>query len=333
MAQNKSRLPVILGAMTFGENSRIPDIKECERLIEIFKSYGHSEIDTARVYNSGTSEEYLGKIGTTSRGITIATKIWPSIRDDPKNPNALSHSAADIEKTLAASLAALQLPSVDLYYLHAPDRSTPFPDTLSAITSLHSAGKFKHFGVSNFKSWEVARICELSIANNWTLPTVYQGVYNVIHREIEPELISCLRHYKISFYAYNPLAGGFFTASGPKSIEGEVPEGTRFDASGRQGQLYRARYWKKGYFDARAYIEPVAEKHGLTLVEVALRWMNHHSQLSPEFGDRVIIGASSEKHLRENLEDLEKGPLPEEVVEACDVAWSLVKAEAETYWR
>jgi aryl-alcohol dehydrogenase-like predicted oxidoreductase len=79
-------------------------------------------------------------------------------------------------------------------------------------------------------------------------------------------------------------------------------------------------------------IRPVADKHGLTLAEVALRWISHHSLMKREFGDSVIIGASSLKHIEEvrrsllyvlsvnlcvltvlsavqNLVDLEKGPL------------------------
>lgn len=53
--------------------------------------------------------------------------------------------------------------------------------------------------------------------------------------------------------------------------------------------------------------------------------MSHHSLLGPEFGDNILIGASSKAHLEENLLDLEKGPLPEEVVKVLDEAWALVK--------
>ncbi|KAF3913319.1 hypothetical protein ABW20_dc0102790 [Dactylellina cionopaga] len=331
MAQSKSILPVILGTMTFGENSRITDPQECKRLIEIFQSYGHNELDTARIYNDGTTEEYLGKIGTS--GLIVATKLYPTAKAGENDANAISHTPESIQKHVPRSLSALALSSVDLWYLHAPDHTTDINITLPAVANLHNQGVFKSLGVSNYKSWEVARICEISKHNNFPLPKVYQGVYNVIHREVEPELFPCLRHYGLGFYAYNPLAGGFFTATGPKSVSGDVESGTRFDDSKVQGQMYRRRYWKESYFKARDLIEAVAEKHGLTLVEVALRWINHHGLMEKEKGDKVIIGASSEKHLRENCEDLEKGPLPEEVVEVCNAAWKLVKPDCETYWR
>lgn len=64
-------------------------------------------------------------------------------------------------------------------------------------------------------------------------------------------------------------------------------------------QAYRARYWKEPYFKALAAIEEVSKKHGLTLAEVALRWISHHSLLRAEHGDAVLIGASSVKHIKE----------------------------------
>lgn len=59
------------------------------------------------------------------------------------------------------------------------------------------------------------------------------------------------------------------------------------------------RYWKEAYFKALASIEAVSEKNGLTLAEVALRWMTHHSYLKREYGDTVIIGASSVAHIKQ----------------------------------
>lgn len=99
------------------------------------------------------------------------------------------------------------------------------------------------------------------------------------------------------------------------------------------GSLYRKRYFKDATFDALRIIEPVAEKHGLTLLEVALRWVVHHSKLNVKGGgDGIIIGVSSEAQLEGNLRDLEKGPLPEEVVQALDEAWKVAKAETPVYW-
>jgi len=111
-----------------------------------------------------------------------------------------------------------------------------------------------------------------------------------------------------------------------------VEIGSRFDPNRTQGSMYRKRYWNDTYFAALDLIRPVAEKHGLTLTEVALRWINHHSLLSPEHKDGIIIGASSVKHIEENLIDLEKGPLPQELVDKINEAWELVKPITSQYF-
>ena len=59
------------------------------------------------------------------------------------------------------------------------------------------------------------------------------------------------------------------------------------------------RYWQDHYFEAISSIEQVATKYNLTMTEIALRWISHHSFMKREFGDSVLIGASSMKHIQE----------------------------------
>ena len=96
--------------------------------------------------------------------------------------------------------------------------------------------------------------------------------------------------------------------------------------------MYRARYYHDDFFEAMDLIKPVADKHGLTLAEVALRWMTHHSKLGREFPDAILIGASSTRHIEQNLVDLEKGALPEEVVSALDQGWERTRRVTSKYW-
>jgi len=184
-----------------------------------------------------------------------------------------------------------------------------------------------------FTRWEVAEIVTLCRANGWIQPTVYQGIYNAIHRAVEPELFPCLRKFGISFYEYNPLGGGFFTGRYQgKDSEPEI--GSRFDTSKgtNQSKNYRLRYWNDQYFKALDVISAAAREHSLTIVEIALRWVNHHSFLKSEHGDAIIIGASRLTHIEENLTDFEKGPLPEPVLRAVDDAWDIVKGDVKKYW-
>ena len=115
-------------------------------------------------------------------------------------------------------------------------------------------------------------------------------------------------------------------------MQSQNEPGSRFDPNTAQGKMYRQRYWNDQYFSALEIVEKAAKSANLTLGECALRWMSHHSMMKKEHGDAVIIGASSVGHLEENLNDLEKGPLPDSVVEAMDKAWKTVAADNVKYW-
>jgi aflatoxin B1 aldehyde reductase len=261
----------------------------------------------------------------------VDTKLYPNAGGFAAFEDGYTHKPEDIRRGLTNSLKALQTEKVDIFYLHAPDRNTPFEDTLREVNKLYQEGHFSRLGLSNYMAWEVAQICEICIKNEWVMPTVYQGVYHVLQRSIEGELIPCLRKYGISLYAFQPLAGGLLTGR-YKRDQTEFEEGSRFDPKLLSGTVARGRYWNDAYFDALETIHSTATKHALTDAEIALRWLKYHSKLSQDLGDAIIVGASRVSHLDSNLEDLEKGPLPEEVVEAVVEAWSLVKGTVPNYW-
>ncbi|KZT56053.1 Aldo/keto reductase [Calocera cornea HHB12733] len=336
MPEQTSALNIVMGAMTFGEagkeQARVHDLKDVEAILDVFQAHGHTEVDTARVYCGGTSEEYLGKIGWQKRGLVMMTKLYPTGASNRIGAtNMIDHTAEGVRNGLEASLKALQADKIDTFYLHGPDRRVPYEETLKAVNDLHKEGKFDRFGISNYMSWEVAEIVLICRANGWIQPTLYQGVYNSIHRAVEPELFPCLRKFGISFYEFNPLGGGFFTGNYSSKTQAVEP-GSRFDPNKNQGASYRKRYWNDSYFKALELVKAVADKHGLTIAEVALRWVSHHSLMKREFGDSILIGASSLKHIEQNLVDLEKGPLPEDVCKVLDDAWELVKPVAAPYF-
>ena len=157
-------------------------------------------------------------------------------------------------------------------------------------------------------------------------------MYNAFQRSVEAELVPCLRHYKIGLYAFQPLAAGFLTSRYQRNQNTEDYEvGSRFDPRESRNLFYHRRYLNSRYFDAIELLRPLAEKHGLTEAECGLRWMTHHSVMKRELKDGVIIGASSSSQLEQNLLDLEKGPLPDEIVEALDAGWKGI-AGTYAYW-
>ena len=199
------------------------------------------------------------------------------------------------------------------------------------MNELYKAGYFRRFGISNYPAWEVAQICELCERNGWKKPDVYQGMYHALQRTVEPELFPCLRRYDIAFYAFNPVAGGMLTDRYQRdTVEHEA--GSRYDPKQVQGTFFRRRYWNDAYFDALDLIRPVALKLGMSTAEAAVRWVSHHSLMERDLGDAIIVGASGAVQLEENLANLEKGPLPEEMVKAFEQGWEVVKGAAGPYF-
>lgn len=95
------------------------DLKECAAMLDVLQKHGHNEIDSARVYGGGSSEEYLGQLRWQERGIIMDTKLSP-LRFGQKS---YSHKKDDLKPGLLESLQALQTDKVDMWYLHAPDVS------------------------------------------------------------------------------------------------------------------------------------------------------------------------------------------------------------------
>jgi aflatoxin B1 aldehyde reductase len=202
--------------------------------------------------------------------------------------------------------------------------------TLEAADKLYRAGKFKRLGLSNYTSYEVAEIVMTCTQNGWVRPTIYQAVYNCVFRTIEAELVPACRRYGLSIDAYSPTGGGFLT--GKITSSKDNPQEGRFGPSQVQGWL-RGMYFRDGLIEGAGLIREAAERHGINPVEVALRWVMHHSQLKVVDGDDgIVIGGSSLQQLEENLNSLEKGPLPDELVAVVEQAGRVAKGDMEVYW-
>lgn len=72
------------------------------------------------------------------------------------------------------SLTALRTEDVDIFYLHAADRSVPFVDTLRTVNELYGEGRFRTLGLSNYTAYEVSEIVTICKERGWVRPKVYQ---------------------------------------------------------------------------------------------------------------------------------------------------------------
>lgn len=78
-------------------------------------------------------------------------------------------------------------------------------------------------------------------------------------------------------------------------------------------------------------VQSIAAVHGLDSHEVALRWVQHHSVLKPEFGDAMVVASSSVAQLEKTMQSLALGPLPKEVVDTVEGIWESVMDTAPDY--
>ena len=97
--------------------ARVTSLDEYNKILDTFQAAGYNEIDTARNYIGGKQEAFTAAAHWKDRGLTIATKCYPN------SPGM--HKAEPITKSLNKSLGELQTDCVDIFYLHAPDRSVP----------------------------------------------------------------------------------------------------------------------------------------------------------------------------------------------------------------
>lgn len=314
MGKNK----LVLGTMTFGEQIFENDVID---IVKYFLDQGYNELDTAYVYNDGKSETLIGEClkKLQSYNIKISTKVNPRVTGRLDYESVMSQ--------FNESLKRLGMESVYTLYLHFPDKNTDITEPLKACAKLYSEGKIKNIGLSNFPAWLVAEAYYICKKNGWIIPSVYEGMYNALSRNMEKELNEVLNKFEMSFYVYNPLAGGLLTNK-YNSYE-VLPNSGRF--VNRPG--YRNRYWKSSYFQAIDILKDVCNKYNIEIAAAAYAWLTNHSVLNKERGDAIILGFSNISQLKNNIKFSQGDPLNEKVILKFNEAWDIVKNDAPEYYR
>lgn len=311
-------MKIVLGTMNFGPQL---DLEASRTMVKAYLATGGRELDTAYVYNDGATENYLGEIlpELDPQSYEIATKVHPRITG--------KLDRATILMEFPESLRRMKRDSVDLLYFHFPDGKTPIEEALETVAELHEQGKVKELGLSNYPAWQVVDIAYKCDKIGCPRPTVYQGMYNALCRNVDPELFPAIRSLGMRFYAFNPLAGGLLT--GKHHHFEDSPEPGRF----ARLKSYRDRYWKNSYFAAIEEIRLACEKEGIVMVEAAYRWMVNHSCMKSELDDGILLGASRQEQMEQNLTAAKKGPLPESIIAAMDEAWEIAKPDSPAYFK
>ena len=309
---------IVLGTMSMGDTA---DAAASEAMLEAAVDAGITGIDCANGYARGTTESLIAPFVRRHRErIVLSTKAGMPHPDAGDNPPL---SRAGLTASVEGSLRRLGVESIDLFYLHQPDRGTPVAETMETIAGLHEAGKIKAFGISNYAAWQALEVIQAAEELGTIAPVVGQNVYNLLARRVEDEWVEFAEQHGLLTMCYNPLAGGLLVQA-PHGAS--VP--TRFSAASSLAEMYKKRYWTPELLAAVAELATVAADAGLSLPELGLRWL-----VSRPGAGAVLVGGGSTEHLAGNLESLLKGPLPQDVLAACDEISDPLKGVMPAYNR
>jgi aryl-alcohol dehydrogenase-like predicted oxidoreductase len=193
-----------LGSMMFGEQTSTEDAL---RIIDKAWDQGINFVDTADVYNGGRSEEIVGEaVARNRQEWIVASKAGYGPVDGLPNRSGLSRK--HLFNAIEATLTRMGTDYLDIYYLHREDHSVPLEETVRAIGDLLAQGKIRYWGVSNFRGWRIAEICNVADKLGVAKPVVSQPLYNIVNRQAEPEQLTAAAYHGLGVVPFSPLARG-----------------------------------------------------------------------------------------------------------------------------
>ncbi len=293
-----------LGAMNFGAIGRTTQ-DDATAIIDAALEAGINVIDTADFYSKGESEQMVGRAITGRRNdIVLATKAFLPM-DDERNHQGSSRRWLVTE--LDNSLRRLGVDHVDLYQVHRWDPTTSDEETLSVLTDLQRAGKLRYFGSSTFPAYRIVQAQWAAREHHLSRYVTEQPSYSLLQRGIETHVLPVTQQYGMGVLVWSPLASGWLSGAIREGREMTTSRATmmpqRFDLS---VPANRAR------LDAVEQLATIADKAGLTLIQLALGFVAAHPGVTS-----AIIGPRTLDHLRSQL-DAADTILSADVLDAID---------------
>jgi 1-deoxyxylulose-5-phosphate synthase len=260
---------------------------------------GITFLDSSDVYplgggleRAGRTEEIIGRwIKGKRHDWVIATKCFGQTGPRPFHAG---NNRRHIFDAIDASLRRLGTDYIDLYQLHGFDPNVTVDETLSALDAIVRAGKVRYIGCSNYLAYQMARALGRSDMHGWARFVCVQPRYNLLHREIERELLPLCAEEGVGVIGFNPIAGGML--SGKYDWSKEPSEGTRFAFGGRVGELYKGRYWQENIFKSVSELQGIATRAGIALITLSVAWVLANPTITSP-----IIGASRPEQLDATL--------------------------------
>lgn len=258
--------PLALGGNVFGWTA---DRDESFAVLDAFRAGGGDFLDTADSYSSwvdghsgGESETIIGE-WIADRGlragedVIVATKV-------SQHPQFRGLSASTVRGAAEASLKRLGVEAIDLYYAHFDDADTPLEETVAAFGQLVADGLVRYTAVSNYSAERIREWVRIARELGVAEPVAVQPHYNLVHREIEADILPAARELGLGIVPYFALAKGFLTGK-YRSTETDGQPSPRAKAAAAyatpQGLLV---------LDA---LERIGSRHGVSMAAVSLAWL------------------------------------------------------------
>lgn len=259
-----------MGCMGFGDAARgqhswTIDEEHSREIIKRGLELGVNFYDTAIAYQSGTSEQYVGRAirdFAKREDVVIATKFLP------RTPEEIEQGISGqqhIENMIDTSLKNLGMDYVDLYIYHMWDWQTDIYDIMDGLNRIVKAGKARYIGISNCFAWQIAKANALAEKEGFAKFISIQGHYNLIFREEEREMVPYCEEENIALTPYSALASGRLSRKPGDGDTKRAAEDTyakfKYDATADQDDLIINR------------VAELAEKHDVSMTEISLAWL------------------------------------------------------------
>ena len=292
---------ICMGCMGFGDagngqHSWTLDEEHSRQVIRRGLELGVNFFDTAIGYQSGTSEQFLGRAirdFAQRDQVVVATKFLP------RTPEEIARGISGqqhIQQMLDTSLKNLGMDYVDLYLYHMWDYQTPLYDILEGLNRVVRAGKARYVGISNCFAYQLAKANALAEREGFPKFISVQGHYNLIFREEEREMAKLCAEDRIAMTPYSALAGGRLAkrpGERSKRLEEDHYAKLKYDATAQQDSVIIQR------------VAELADRRGGSMTGIAPAWLLGK-------GNAPVVGATQPSHIEGATRAADLALTPEE---------------------